>query len=135
MAFVNAFFANNKDLSSQIGILIILANKATDNSKFVATGNIIVTTSIKCRYVTWAVLASELYTTVYGVDLLIVISATLNWITNWVRIPNILTIICTDSYSLYKCLVKLGTMKEKRLMIDIMALQESYKQHELTEIW
>ena len=80
-------------------------------------------------------LALELYATVHGTDLLIVISATLNQIANQVRIPNILTIICTDSYSLYKCLVKLGTMKEKRLMIDIMALQESYKQHELTEIW
>jgi hypothetical protein len=30
--------------------------------------------------------------------------------------------------------VKLGTTKEKRLMIDIMALRQSYERRELTEI-
>jgi hypothetical protein len=43
-------------------------------------------------------------------------------------------VVCTDSYSLYECLVKLGTTKEKRLMIDIMALRQSYKRREITEI-
>jgi hypothetical protein len=31
-------------------------------------------------------------------------------------------------------LVKLGTTEEKRLMIDIMALRQSYEQREITEI-
>ena len=44
------------------------------------------------------------------------------------------TVIYTDSYSLYECLVKLGTIKEKRLMIDIMALRQSYERRELTEV-
>ena len=44
------------------------------------------------------------------------------------------TIVCTDSYSLYECLVKLGTIKEKRLMIDIIALRQSYEKRELTEV-
>ena len=43
-------------------------------------------------------------------------------------------VVCTDSYSLYECLVKLGTTKEKRLMIDIMALRQSYERREITEI-
>jgi hypothetical protein len=43
-------------------------------------------------------------------------------------------IICTDSYSLYECLVKLGTTREKRLMIDIMALRQSYENREIAEI-
>ena len=43
-------------------------------------------------------------------------------------------IVCTDSYSLYECLVKLGTIKEKRLMIDIIALRQSYERRELTEV-
>ena len=44
------------------------------------------------------------------------------------------TIVCTDSYSLYECLVKLRTIKEKRLMINIMALRQSYERRELTEV-
>ena len=47
---------------------------------------------------------------------------------------NIQIVICTDSYSLYECLVRLGTTKEKRLMIDIMALRQSYERRELQEI-
>jgi hypothetical protein len=43
-------------------------------------------------------------------------------------------VVCTNSYLLYKCLVKLGTTKEKRLMINIMAIRQSYKRRELTEI-
>ena len=47
---------------------------------------------------------------------------------------NDVPIICTDSYYLHECLVKLGTTKEKRLMIDIMALRQSYERRELHEI-
>jgi hypothetical protein len=32
-------------------------------------------------------------------------------------------VVCTDSKSLYECLVKLGTTQEKRLMIDVMCLR------------
>ncbi|KAF2181747.1 hypothetical protein K469DRAFT_588215, partial [Zopfia rhizophila CBS 207.26] len=51
------------------------------------------------------------------------------------NLPQINTIICIDLYSLYECLVKLRTTKEKCLIIDIMALQESYKRQELYKIW
>jgi hypothetical protein len=43
-------------------------------------------------------------------------------------------VVYIDSYSLYKCLVKLGTTKEKRLMIDIMGLRQSYERREIAEI-
>jgi len=45
-----------------------------------------------------------------------------------------LIIIYIDSYSLYECLVKLRTIKEKRLMINIIALRQSYEKRELTEV-
>jgi len=35
---------------------------------------------------------------------------------------------------LYKCLVKLRTTKEKRLMIDIIAIRQSYERRELIKI-
>jgi hypothetical protein len=49
-------------------------------------------------------------------------------------LPTISTIIYTDSYFLYECLVKLGTIKEKRFIIDIMVIRESYENKKLFEI-
>jgi len=57
-----------------------------------------------------------------GVNIAIVIGTTLKIITNRLKLPVIPIIIYTDLYSLYKYLVKLGTTKEKRLIINIMAL-------------
>jgi len=57
-----------------------------------------------------------------GVNMAIVIGTTLKIITDRLELPIIPIIICTDLYSLYKCLVKLSIIKEKRLIIDIMAL-------------
>jgi hypothetical protein len=50
------------------------------------------------------------------------------------RIANFPVVVCTNSFLLYECLVKLRTTKEKRLMIDIMALRQSYERRELAEI-
>jgi hypothetical protein len=48
--------------------------------------------------------------------------------------PSIPLVICTDSRSLYGCLVKLGTTIEKRLMVDIMCLRQSYEKREIAEV-
>ena len=69
-----------------------------------------------------------------GIDMAISISTTLNMITEQLGIGRIPVVICTDSFSLYECMVKLGTTKEKRLMINIMAIRESYERRELSEI-
>jgi hypothetical protein len=71
------------------------------------------------------------YGIIVGVDIVYVIGSTLNLITKQLDLPIIPIIVCTDSYSLYECLVKLGTTKEKRLMIDIMAIRQSYERREL----
>jgi hypothetical protein len=63
-----------------------------------------------------------MYGIVSGVNIVITIGTTLKIIIDRLELPIIPIIICTDLYSLYKCLVKLGTIKEKRLIIDIIAL-------------
>ena len=64
----------------------------------------------------------------------IVIGTTLKIITDRLKLPTIPIIVYTNLYSLYECLVKLGTTKEKRLIIDIMALRQSYERREIFEI-
>jgi hypothetical protein len=47
---------------------------------------------------------------------------------------DLLLVVCTDSKSLYECLVKLGTTQEKRLMIDVMCLRQAYERREIAEV-
>ncbi|KAJ9134826.1 hypothetical protein NKR19_g8517 [Coniochaeta hoffmannii] len=71
---------------------------------------------------------------VAGVDTSYALGSTLQMITTHLSLPPVPTVVLTDSYSLYECLVKLGTTKEKRLMIDIMAIRQSYQRRELHEV-
>ena len=59
---------------------------------------------------------------VSGVNIAIVIRTTLKIIIDQLKLPIIPIIVYTDLYSLYKYLVKLSTIKEKRLIINIIAL-------------
>ena len=92
--------------------------------------NIVHWSSVKCKRVTRSVLASELYTIAYGFDIGAAIKATVELQLN-ISLP--LT-LCTDSKLIYKCLIKLGTTQEKRFMINIMCLRQSYKRHEIAKV-
>jgi hypothetical protein len=136
--FVDGSFANNQDYSSQIGYLIIIANEtetiSTGTNEFAIKGNLIHYSSTKSKRVTRSVLASKIYGMVKGVDMAIAINTTIKMINEQLGFPQTPIVVCTDSYSLYECLVKLGTTEEKRLMVDIMALRQSYERREITEI-
>ena len=69
-----------------------------------------------------------------GVNMAITIGTTLKMIIDRLELPAIPIIVYTDLYSLYKYLVKLSTTKEKRLIIDIIALRQSYERRELFKI-
>ena len=52
----------------------------------------------------------------------IIIRTTLKIIIDQLELPVIPIIIYTNLYSFYKCLIKLSTIKEKRLIINIIVL-------------
>ena len=56
--FIDSLFTNNKDLLSQIGFIIVLAD-------LINKANIIYWSLIKCKRVTRSVLALELYAMAY----------------------------------------------------------------------
>ncbi len=121
MIFIDASFAN-VNLHSQIDYVICL----TDDVK----ANIIHWFFTKCKRMTRSVLAAKLYAMTNEFDADSVIKSIIQ------RIFNIFLsmILLTDSRSLYDCLVKLDTTSEKRLMIDLMCLRQSYERREITEI-
>jgi len=135
MVFTDGSFANNADMTSQIGYIVTLVNETNrTDEEFTFRGNIIHWSSTKCKRVTRSVLASEIYGAAGGVDTGFVVAETIRMVTERLGIVRVPLIICTDSYSLYECLVKLGTTSEKRLMIDIMALRQMYERREIDDI-
>ena len=128
--FVDASFANNEDLSSQIGFLIMIGNETNQNVTATITkqdsilrGNLIHWSSTKSKRITRSVLAAKIHGMTAGADIVYIITSTINLILQRLQLKPIPIVICTDSFSLYECIVKLGLIKEKRLMIDIMALR------------
>jgi hypothetical protein len=122
MIFIDASFAN-VDLHSQIDYVTCL----TDDVK----ANIIHWFFIKCKRMIRSVLAAKLYAMTNEFDAGSVIKSIIQ------RILNVLSlsmILLTDSRSLYDCLVKLGITIEKRLMMNLMCLRQSYERREIAEI-
>jgi hypothetical protein len=122
--FTDSSFANNTDYSSQIGYVIALVDDR-------GNVNILHWSSTKCKRVTHSTLASELYGMANGFDIGAALKKTIE---NIIKINNLPLLLCTDSKSLYECLVKLGTTYEKWLMVDIMCLCQSYERREITEV-
>src|ERR1043166_1332468 len=106
--FIDASFANNPDLSSQLGIIIMLMDGE-------GITNIIHWTSVKCKRVVRSILAVELYAMAHGFDLVIAMKAVIDAMLEQ-PIP---LAMYMDSKSLYDSLVSLNTIMEKRFFIDL----------------
>jgi hypothetical protein len=122
MIFTDAAFANTFDLHSQIDYVICLTNNIH--------ANLIHWSSIKCKRITRSVLAAELYAMINGFDVEAVIKSIIERMLH----ISLSLILLTDFRSLFDCLIKLGTTAEKRLMIDLMCLRQSYERREIAEI-
>ena len=79
-------------------------------------------------------LASKIYDMVNRFNLGFVIKQIFAMICKKIDLPKIPLMLCTNSYLLYQCFVQLRTTSEKRLMIDIMVLKQSYKGRKIDEI-
>ena len=123
IVFTDAVFANNTDYTSQIDFVICL----TDGSN---KANLIHWSSTKCKKITRNVLTAKLFAMTQRFDVASMLKSSIE------KMLQIFLsmIICTDSKSLYDCLVRLSSTVEKRLMVDIMCLRESYERKEIAEI-
>jgi hypothetical protein len=59
---------------------------------------------------------------VKGVNIAIAINTIIRMINKQLGFSQTPIVVCTNSYLLYKCLVKLNTTEEKHLIIDIIIL-------------
>jgi hypothetical protein len=125
MIFIDSFFVNNNDLSSQIEYVICLAD-------FINTTNIIHWFLIKCKRMTRNVLTIELFVMIHDFDVDSILKSILIKMLDVV----VLFILVTNSKFLYDCLIRLNITIEKRLVIDVMTLRQFYERREITEmIW
>ena len=84
--------------------------------------NLIYYSLTKSKRVIQSVLALEIYSIVRGVNIAITINTTIKIITKQLGFLPTSIIIYTNLYLLYKYFIKLSTTKEKRLIINIIAL-------------
>jgi hypothetical protein len=123
MIFSNSFFANNRDLFSQIDYVICLADS-------INTANILHWFSIKCKRITRSVLTIELFAIIHDLN----VDSILKTILTKMLDVFISLILAIDSKFLYDCFVRLEITVEKRLMMNVMILKQSYERREITEI-
>jgi hypothetical protein len=75
-----------------------------------------------------------MYSIANGFNIAAIVFATLYLITTQLMLPRVPLVVYIDLYFLYKYLVKLGTTKEKRLIVDIFSLCQLYKKREISKI-
>jgi hypothetical protein len=122
MIFTDIAFANTIDLHSQIDYVVCLTNDVH--------ANLIHWSSIKCQRITKSVLAVELYVMINDFD----VEAIIKSITERMLHIFLSLILLTNFKSLFNCLIKLDIIAEKRLMIDLVCLRQSYKRRKIAEI-
>ena len=122
-SYADATFGNNSDQSSQLGMVITICDGRGRCS-------IIHYASWKCRRVTRSVLAAEAHAFSTCFDFSYALQHEVSNITGQ-EVP---IIMFTDSKCLFDTITKLTSISEKRLLIDVAALRQSYVNGELFNI-
>ena len=111
LIFTNFLFVNNKDFLLQIGYILVLVD-------LLNKVNIVYWSLVKCKRITKSVLAFKLYAIAHHFNISTVIKAIVELQLN----ISLLLILYTDFKLIYKYLIKLRTIQEKRLIINIICL-------------
>ncbi len=123
VGYADAAFANNYDMASQLGFIVVLKNK-NDPAAIVHYG------SWKCSRVTRSVLGSEAYAFSHALDFVLALARDMSALFS----RKISTVMFTDSKCPFDAVTKLSTVSEKRLLIDISAIRDSYTNSELSNV-
>lgn len=122
--FIDVGFATNKDMTSQLGYVMVLMDDK-NNANNVHYG------STKSKRITRSVLAAELFAMVQGFD----VCSTIRIAINEMFDRSVPLNIYTDSRSLFDCQTNINRTTEKRLLIDLCMLRESYERREISEVF
>ncbi len=121
--YADGSFASNSDLSSQLGFIVLLTDKH-DNAAIVPYG------SWKCRCVTRSVLGSEVDAFTQTLDFVLALAHDISDMLT----RNMSILMFTDSKCLFDTITKLSTVSDKRLLINISGIRESYTASEITNV-
>ena len=121
--YADAGFANNGDLTFQLGFIVLLKGKH-DNAATINYG------SWKFHRVTRSVLGAEVYAFSHCLGYTLALSKDLSTIFG----RKVKTIMFTDSKSLSDTITELGTVSEKHLLIDNAAIRETYTANDLSNV-
>ncbi len=123
VGYSDASFANNEDLTSQLGFIVILKDKF-DKASIIHYG------SWKCHRVTRSVLGAEIYAFSHCLDFTLALANDLFLILG----RKVKTLMFTDSKCLFDTITKLTSISEKRLLIDVAAIREMYTSGDLSNV-
>ena len=121
--YSDSSFANNDDLTSQLGYVVLLCDK-NDN------GNVVSFSSHKSRRIVRSVLGGEVYAFADAFDVGYIIKRDLEiMLDRSIRLQ-----MFTDSKSLFDIITKCGSTTQKRLLIDVKSVREAYNNHEVSDV-
>lgn len=121
--YSDASFPNNPDISSQIGFIVLLKDKY-DHASIVHYG------SWKSQRVTRSIPVAEVMAFTHCLDFVLALQHDLSSI----LCRKVSTVLFTDSKCLFDTITKLSTVSEKRLLIDISVIRESYTNGDLSNV-
>ena len=123
VVFSDASFANNPDLSTQLGYVVVLAD-GTGRS------NILHFSSYKSKRVVRSVLAGETHAFADAFDVAFTMRHELRRLIG----KEVKMTMLTDSMSLFKVIINSSVFTGKRLMIDISAARQAYERSDIDHI-